>query len=321
MGFAENLIDKVEITVKSGDGGNGIVHFRHEKYINKGGPDGGDGGRGGDIIFKTNNQLSTLVNLRYTHHVVAKNGENGGKNNCTGHDAEDVIIEVPNGTIIYDKNTNDILADLIKDDSYTIKGGKGGLGNTHFKSPTNQTPRYATNGQKGISLELILELSLLADVGLVGFPNAGKSTLLSVLTNAKPKIGDYPFTTITPQLGVLKYKSNKECVIADFPGIIENAHLGKGLGNRFLQHIKRVKLIIFLIDIDDNISNTLNILKQELHKYNSEMSKLPYLVCVSKCDKYVEDKSKFNNNKCIYISSFSKVGINNLIENIFKILS
>ena len=320
MGFAENLIDKVEIFVKSGDGGNGIVHFRHEKYINKGGPDGGDGGKGGDIIFKTNNQLSTLVNLRYTHHIVAKNGENGGKNNCTGHDADDVIIEVPNGTIIYDKNTNSIIADLVKDDSYIITGGKGGLGNTHFKSPTNQTPRYATDGEKGKSLELVLELSLLADVGLVGFPNAGKSTLLSILTNAKPKIGDYPFTTITPQLGVLKYKSNKECVIADFPGIIENAHLGKGLGNRFLQHIKRVKLIIFLIDIDDDINKVLNILRQEIYKYNTEMAKLPYLVCISKCDKVNETKLNKTQNEYIYISSFSKLGINDLINNIFTII-
>ena len=319
MGSSNNFIDRIDVYVKSGDGGNGLVHFRHEKYLPKGGPDGGNGGKGGDIIFKINKKLSTLNNLRYIHHIIAKNGVNGGENDCTGKNAENIIIEVPEGTMIFDKNTREKLKDLINDEQYILKGGRGGLGNTNFKSPTNQTPRYAQDGEKGIEKELTLELSLLADVGFVGLPNAGKSTLLSILTNAKPEIGDYPFTTLSPQLGILKYKDNKECVIADLPGLIEKASLGKGLGLRFLQHIKRVNLIVFLIDINDNIEKTLKILQNELYSYDESLKDKKYIVCISKCDfDENEDNSDILENKdYIYISSFTKYGIDNLKNKIF----
>ena len=320
MSSSNNFIDRIDVYVKSGDGGNGLVHFRHEKYVPKGGPDGGNGGKGGDIIFKINKKLSTLNNLRYTHHIIAKNGDNGGENDRTGKNAENIIIEVPEGTIIYDKNSREKLKDLINDEEYILKGGRGGLGNTNFKSPTNQTPRYAQDGEKGIERELTLELSLLADVGFVGLPNAGKSTLLSILTNAKPEIGDYPFTTLSPQLGILKYKDNKECVIADLPGLIEKASLGKGLGLRFLQHIKRVNLIVFLIDVNDNIEKTLKILQNELYSYDESLKNKKHIICISKCDLDKDDDTNIfqnNNSNYIYISSFTNYGIENLKNKIF----
>ena len=317
-----NFIDRIEVYVKSGDGGSGLVHFRHEKYKPKGGPDGGNGGKGGDIIFKVNNKISTLNNLRYTHHIIAKNGDNGGENDCTGKNAENIIIEVPEGTIIINRDTNEKIKDLVNNEIYIIKGGRGGLGNTNFKSATNQTPRYAQEGEKGIELNLTLELSLLADVGFVGLPNSGKSTLLSILTNAKPEIGNYPFTTLYPQLGILKYKDNRECVIADLPGLIEDASKGKGLGIRFLQHIKRVKIIVFLIDIDDDIEKTLKLLQKELYNYDENIKDKKQIICISKCDIDINDNSNiFEENKnYIYISSFTKYGIQNLKDKIFQFL-
>ena len=315
MGLSKNFIDRVEVYVKSGNGGNGIVHFRHEKFAPKGGPDGGNGGNGGNVIFKANSKLSTLNNLRYVHHIFAKNGENGGKNNSSGKNAENIVIEVPVGTVIYDKKTDKKLNDLIIDKSeYIIKGGKGGLGNTNFKSATNQTPRFAYDGEKGIELELVLELNILADVGIIGLPNAGKSTLLSVLTNARPKIDSYAFTTLSPQLGVLRYANGKECVIADIPGIIEDSSLGKGLGIRFLQHARRVKLIVFLIDISDNTEKTIKILRTEMSNFDKKLVKKPYIICISKSD--LNSNRKFS--KYIYISSFTKEGIKELVNKIFE---
>ena len=319
MGLSESFIDRVELYVKSGDGGAGIVHFRREKYIQKGGPDGGNGGKGGSVIFMANTRLSTLNNLRYVHHIFAKNGESGGKNNSTGKSADDVTVEVPLGTIIYNKKTNEKVCDLLVNGAkYVIEGGIGGLGNTHFKSPINQAPLYAQNGQKGVELELILELNILADIGLVGFPNAGKSTLLSKLTNAKTRIANYPFTTLSPQLGVLKHISGKECIIADIPGIIEDSSLGKGLGIRFLQHIRRVKLIVFLIDINDDTEKSVKILQNEMNNFDSELNKKPYIICVSKCDLAINTERNVN---YIYISSLTGDGINDLIDKIFDQLS
>lgn len=318
MGLSENFIDRVELYVKSGDGGNGIVHFRHEKYVEKGGPDGGNGGNGGNVVFRINNKLSTLNNLRYLHHVTAENGQNGGERNSSGRNGQDFIIEVPEGTIIYDKSTNEKLFDLIDNKEYIIKGGRGGLGNTNFKSPTNQAPRYAQNGQKGIKIDLVLELSVMADVGFVGLPNAGKSTLLSILTNAKPKIGDYPFTTLTPQLGILKYKENIECTIADIPGLIEDSSKGKGLGIRFLQHIRRIKVVVYVVDIESDIDKSLKILQKELNNFDNSILEKRSLICISKIDK-LENIDK--NDKYIYISSFTREGIQHLKDEIFKTLS
>lgn len=315
MGLSENFIDRVELCVRSGDGGDGIVHFRHEKYVQKGGPDGGDGGKGGSVIFISNSRLSTLNNLRYIHHIFAKKGQNGGKNNCTGKNAQDVIVKVPVGTILYNKKTREKLCDLsFNEGEYIIKGGKGGLGNTHFKSPTNQAPLYAQKGQNGIEMELILELNILADVGIVGFPNAGKSTLLTKLTNAKAKIANYAFTTLSPQLGVLKHISGRECTIADIPGIIEDSSSGKGLGIRFLQHIRRVKLIVFLIDINDDTDRSIKILQKEMNNFDPELNKKPYITCISKCDLV---SNTIHNVKYIYISSFTGEGISTLIDRIF----
>ena len=282
-----NFVDYVKIYVASGNGGKGSVHLHREKYITKGGPDGGDGGRGGHIILKGNPNLWTLYHLKFKKHFRAEHGAHGSKSRSTGADGKDVYVDVPLGTVIRDTETNDIIAEITEDKEEFIicKGGKGGRGNWHFKSPTNQTPRYA---QPGLPLEekhITLELKILADVGLVGFPNAGKSTLLSVITSAKPKIADYEFTTLKPNLGIVEYRDYQTFVMADIPGIIEGAAEGRGLGHYFLRHIERNSTLLFMIPADaDDIKNQYDILLDELRRYNPEMLDKDRLIAITKCD-------------------------------------
>ena len=283
----DNFIDYVKIHCRSGNGGAGSVHFRREKYIPKGGPDGGDGGRGGHIILRGNEQLWTLLHLKYRKHIKAKHGMPGMGANKTGASGEDVILEVPLGTVAKDAETGEILFEITEhgEEKILMKGGRGGLGNSHFKSATNQTPRYAQPGEEGEEGWRILELKVLADVGLVGFPNAGKSTLLSAITAAKPKIADYAFTTLTPNLGIVSYRDHKSFVMADIPGIIEGAHAGKGLGLRFLRHIERNSTLLFLVPADaDDIAKEYDILLGELKKYNPELLDKKRVLAISKAD-------------------------------------
>ncbi|MEC8683951.1 MAG: GTPase ObgE, partial [Bacteroidota bacterium] len=266
-----NFVDYVKMHVSSGKGGAGSAHLRREKFVAKGGPDGGDGGRGGHIIARANPNLWTLLHLKFKRHIKAGHGENGGKQTSTGADGEDVYIEVPLGTVIRDTETQEILKEITEEDQEFIiaEGGMGGLGNSHFKTSTNQTPRYAQPGIDGQEVDVTLELKVLADVGLVGFPNAGKSTLLSVITAAKPKIANYEFTTLKPNLGIVQYRDFQTFVIADIPGIIEGAAEGKGLGYRFLRHIERNSTLLFMIPADaPDITEQYQILLHELEKYN-----------------------------------------------------
>lgn len=282
-----NFIDYVKICFRSGKGGAGAVHFHREKFVNKGGPDGGDGGRGGHIILRGNAQLWTLLHLKYRKHIRAENGQPGGGNNKTGASGKDEIIEVPLGTIARDAETGEILLEITEDgeEKILLPGGRGGLGNQHFKSSTRQTPRYAQPGEPGIEKWIVLELKLLADVGLVGFPNAGKSTLLSAVSAAKPEIADYPFTTLTPNLGVVPYRDYQSFVMADIPGIIEGAAEGKGLGIRFLRHIERNSLLLFLVPADSpDIVAEYHTLLKELEKYNPELLDKQRILAVSKSD-------------------------------------
>ena len=282
-----NFVDYVKICCRSGNGGAGSAHFHRDRFTSKGGPDGGDGGRGGHVIVKGNSQLWTLIHLKYQRHVFAEDGENGGSALKTGADGKDRIIEVPLGTIARDAETDDFLFEITEHDETRIlaKGGRGGLGNDHFKSPTNQAPRYAQPGERGEESWKILELKILADVGLVGFPNAGKSTLLSVVSAAKPEIADYPFTTLAPNLGMVQYRGNRSFVVADIPGIIEGAHQGKGLGIRFLRHIERNSMLLFIIPADSkNIQEEYRVLLNELKEYNPELLDKKRLIAVSKCD-------------------------------------
>ncbi|HCQ29170.1 MAG TPA: GTPase ObgE [Flavobacteriales bacterium] len=283
----DNFIDYVKIHCRSGNGGAGSVHFRREKYIPKGGPDGGDGGRGGHIILRGNEQLWTLLHLKYRKHIKAKHGMPGMGAHKTGASGEDVVLEVPLGTVAKDAETGKVLFEITEhgEEKILMKGGRGGLGNAHFKSATNQTPRYAQPGEEGEEGWRILELKVLADVGLVGFPNAGKSTLLSAITAAKPKIADYAFTTLTPNLGIVSYRDHKSFVMADIPGIIEGAHAGKGLGLRFLRHIERNSTLLFLVPADaDDIAREYEILLQELKKYNPELLDKKRVLAISKAD-------------------------------------
>ncbi|MBQ1724227.1 MAG: GTPase ObgE, partial [Muribaculaceae bacterium] len=249
-----NFIDYVKILCRSGKGGAGSAHLHRAKYIPKGGPDGGDGGRGGHVLLKGNRNMWTLIHLRYERHVFATDGQPGSENQSTGKDGKDRIIEVPCGTAVYDAETGEFLCDVTKHDQVVrlLRGGRGGLGNTHFKTATRQTPRFAQPGEKGVERAVILELKLLADVGLVGFPNAGKSTLLSVISAAKPKIANYPFTTLEPNLGIVTYRDQQSFVMADIPGIIEGASEGKGLGLRFLRHIERNAVLLFMVPADSD---------------------------------------------------------------------
>ena len=287
MSERNNFIDYIRIFAHSGHGGAGCRHFLRNKLTAKGGPDGGDGGRGGHVILRGNSQLWTLLHLRYHKNVIAEDGENGSKNNCTGKDGKDIIIEVPLGTIARDEETGKIEAEILKDGQEFIflKGGRGGLGNSNFATATQQVPEYAQPGEDGVEGWKQIELKVLADVGLVGFPNAGKSTLLSSITAAKPKIANYAFTTLTPQLGMVAYRDNRSFCIADLPGIIEGAAEGKGLGHRFLRHIERNAVLLFLIPADSNDhKKEFEILKNELNEFNPELLQKEFIIAISKSD-------------------------------------
>ncbi len=327
-----NFVDYVKMHVASGNGGKGSAHLHREKYIAKGGPDGGDGGRGGHVIIRGNENLWTLLHLKFKRHIRAGHGEHGSSGRSTGADGEDAIIEVPLGTVIRDTETNNILFEITEagEEKIVAEGGKGGRGNWHFKSSTNQTPRYA---QPGIPLEerdITLELKVLADVGLVGFPNAGKSTLLSVLTSAKPKIADYEFTTLKPNLGIVKYRDFQSFVMADIPGIIEGAAEGKGLGYYFLRHIERNSILLFLIPADaKDIVEQYEILVDELRRYNPEMLDKERFVCISKSD-MLDDELKSEMStildkdlecKYMFISSVAQQGLTELKDKLWKMLN
>lgn len=289
---SSNFVDYVKINCKSGNGGSGSAHMRREKFVPKGGPDGGDGGRGGHVILRGNKQLWTLLNLKYRKHVKADHGVNGSKQKSTGADGNDVILDVPLGTIVRDPDTGDQLFEINHDgeEKIVVKGGRGGLGNWHFKTSTLQTPRYAQPGEEGSEGWKILELKLLADIGLVGFPNAGKSTLLSVVSAAKPEIADYAFTTLTPNLGIVSYRDHRSFVMADIPGIIEGAADGKGLGLRFLRHIERNSALLFMVPADaDDIKKEYEILLGELEKFNPELLDKRRILAISKCDMLDEE--------------------------------
>ncbi|MDE7440752.1 MAG: GTPase ObgE [Muribaculaceae bacterium] len=282
-----NFIDYVKILCRSGKGGAGSRHYHRAKYIPKGGPDGGDGGRGGHIILRGNRHMWTLLPLRYTRHVFATDGQSGGENKSTGKDGEDKIIEVPIGTAVFDAENGQFLAEITEDgeEIKLLRGGKGGLGNWHFATSTNRAPRYAQPGQPAIEKAVILELKLLGDVGLVGFPNAGKSTLLSSLSSAKPKIADYPFTTMEPSLGIVQYRGDKSFVMADIPGIIEGASEGKGLGLRFLRHIERNAVLLFMVPADsDDIKKDYEVLLKEVREFNPELADKSRVLAITKSD-------------------------------------
>lgn len=282
-----NFIDYVKILCRSGKGGAGSRHFHRAKYVPKGGPDGGDGGRGGHIILRGNSHMWTLLPLKFNRHIFAGNGQSGGADRSSGKDGADVVVEVPCGTVVYDADTGEFLCEVNYDgeEIKLLRGGRGGLGNWHFKSATNRTPRYAQPGEPAIEKSVVLELKLLADVGLVGFPNAGKSTLLSALSAARPKIADYPFTTMEPQLGIVSYRDNRSFVMADIPGIIEGASEGRGLGLRFLRHIERNAVLLFVVPADaDDIAEQYRILLGELEKFNPQLMDKERILAVSKCD-------------------------------------
>jgi len=316
------FIDQTEINVKAGDGGHGCIAFLREKFRPNGGPCGGDGGKGGNIIFCSSNQLSTLEDLPKNHHFKAKNGQHGQGKNCHGKNGVDYIIKVPIGTIIKNLETDYIIHDFKKDNEKVIiaKGGNGGFGNARFKTRNNVAPKIANDGEKGEELSLNLELKVLADVGLVGFPNAGKSTFISKISNSKPKISDYPFTTLTPNLGIVKYSDYKSFVVADIPGLIKGASKGKGLGNQFLRHIERTKVLAFIIDSNsDNICDDYNILTKELFNHNSELEKIPKILLLSKID---INQGDLNNQKLpntidiVYISSINGKNLEKAIQSI-----
>ena len=327
-----NFVDYVKLHVSSGNGGKGSVHLHREKFITKGGPDGGDGGRGGHVILRGNPNMWTLLPLKFKRHFKAGHGGHGSKGRSTGADGTDVFIDVPLGTVIKDTETQNILFEIIKEGQEIIvsEGGMGGRGNWHFKSSTNQTPRYAQPGVPGQEAEITLELKILADVGLVGFPNAGKSTLLSVITAAKPKIADYEFTTLKPNLGIVQYRDYQTFVIADIPGIIEGAAEGKGIGHRFLRHIERNSTLLFLVPADaSDITNQYEILLDELRRYNPELLVKERLVVVSKSDMLddelqAEMKTELDQKlgaPYIFISSVAQQGLTALKDKLWEMLN
>jgi len=326
------FIDYVKLHVSSGNGGSGSSHLHREKYVAKGGPDGGDGGRGGHVILRGNKNLWTLFEFSFRRHIRAEHGGNGGKQRSSGADGQDEIVDVPLGTVIRDTETQEIIDEVTEDGQEIIiaEGGMGGRGNWHFKSSTNQTPRYSQPGIDGQELDITLELKVLADVGLVGFPNAGKSTLLSVITSAKPKIADYEFTTLKPNLGIVKYRDFKSFVVADIPGIIEGAAEGKGLGYRFLRHIERNSTLLFLIPSDaDDVAKQYEILVDELRRYNPEMLDKDRLVAVSKTDMLDEElkaelKAELDENlpvPYLFISSVAQQGLTELKDKLWEMLN
>lgn len=330
MSQGSNFVDYVKICCRSGKGGAGSAHLHRDKLTSTGGPDGGDGGRGGHIILKGNAQFWTLLHLKYRKHIIAEDGMSGGSGQKSGKTGSDEILEVPLGTIARDAETGEILFEITADGETKIltAGGRGGLGNWHFKTPTLQTPRFAQPGEAGKEEWMVLELKVLADVGLVGFPNAGKSTLLSVLSAAKPEIADYPFTTLVPNLGIVSYRGGKSFVMADIPGIIEGASKGKGLGFRFLRHIERNSVLLFMVPADTSrsIKEEYEILKNELQQYNSELMQKPHLLAITKADMLDEElmsemKKELPNVPCIFISSVAQQGITELKDMLWKAIN
>lgn len=328
-----NFVDYINLEVKSGNGGEGSSHFRREKFIAKGGPDGGDGGDGGDIFIYADENLWTLYHFKHKRHFKAGDGEKGGKARSTGANGENIIIKVPIGTIVKDTKTGQILVEVIKNQEkkLLLSGGKGGQGNWNFKSSTNQAPRYSQKGKKGKRVKVTLELKILADVGLVGFPNSGKSTLLASITKSKPKIADYPFTTLKPNLGIVPYRKFSSFMMADIPGIIEGASEGKGLGHHFLRHIERNSVLLFLIPVDSsNCKKTFQTLLKEMEKYNPELLDKKYLIAFSKSDLldkelydefFSEAKKNFQKTPFCIISSINNSGLMQLKDMIWKILN
>ena len=330
MSERNNFIDYIRIFCRSGHGGAGARHFMRNKLTAKGGPDGGDGGRGGHIILRGNAQLWTLLHMRYFKNVLAEHGEGGSKNNCTGHDGKDIILEVPLGTLAKDEETGNIEAEILYDGQEIIwlKGGRGGLGNSNFATPTNQVPEHAQPGEEGTEGYKFLELKVLADVGLVGFPNAGKSTLLSSITAATPKIANYAFTTLTPQLGMVEYRDSRSFCIADLPGIIEGAAEGKGLGHRFLRHIERNAILLFMIPADSNDhKKEFDILRNELEQYNPEMLQKDFIIAISKSDMLDDElkeaiaKELPKNVPHVFISSVTNTGLSALKDLLWDTLN
>jgi GTP-binding protein len=324
-----NFVDYIKIFCRSGRGGKGSAHLRREKFVPKGGPDGGDGGRGGHIILRGNSQLWTLLHLRYQKHIFAQHAEDGSKANKTGANGDDVVIEVPLGTVARKADTEEFLFEITRDgeEHIMVEGGRGGLGNTHFKSATNQTPRYAQPGEPSIEGWYSLELKILADVGLVGFPNAGKSTLLSVISAARPKIADYPFTTLVPNLGIVGYRDALSFVMADIPGIIEGAHEGKGLGLRFLRHIERNAVLLFMIPVDSrSISGEFAILLNELKEYNPELLDKKRVLAITKSDLADQEliremQLELPDIPCVFISSHKNTNLHKLKSILWKELN
>ena len=328
-----NFVDYVKLQVASGNGGKGSVHLHREKYITKGGPDGGDGGRGGHVLLRANKNLWTLYGFKFQKHFKAGHGGDGSKNRSSGAQGEDIVIEVPLGTVVRHGETEEVIIEITEEQQeyVVLEGGLGGRGNWHFKSSTNQTPRYAQPGRPGQELPLILELKVLADVGLVGFPNAGKSTLLATLTAAKPKIADYEFTTLKPNLGIVSYRDFRSFVMADIPGIIEGAAEGKGLGHYFLRHIERNSVLLFMIPADTaDVKAAFDVLRSELQRYNPELIDKDFVVALTKCDllddelyrEYEEEMAtSFKGIPYFMISSVAQTGLRELKDGLWKILN
>ncbi len=325
-----NFVDYVKIYCRSGKGGRGSMHLRHVKYNPNGGPDGGDGGHGGSIYLRGNHNYWTLLHLKFQRHVFAEHGGNGGRDNCHGKDGQDIYIDVPCGTVVYDAETGKYVCDVMHDgqEVLLLKGGRGGLGNFQFRSATNQCPRYAQPGEPMEEMTIILELKLLADVGLVGLPNAGKSTLLSAVSSARPKIANYPFTTLEPSLGIVDYRDHKSFVMADIPGIIEGASEGKGLGLRFLRHIERNSLLLFMVPGDtDDIKREYELLKNELEKFNPEMLDKHRVLAVTKCDLLDDELMDMlretlpDDLPVVFISSVTGLGIQELKDTLWQELN
>jgi len=326
------FVDEVRVVVKAGRGGDGSCSFRREMFVPRGGPDGGDGGHGGDIVFAASHRLTTLLDLRYQKHYEAEDGRHGGASNCTGRCGQSVVVTLPVGTVIYDEDTGDVLADLVADGDQAViaRGGRGGRGNGNFATPTNRVPTHFEHGQEGEGKHLRLELKLLADVGLVGFPNAGKSTLIAAISSARPKIADYPFTTLVPNLGVVRWGSDRSFVVADIPGLIEGASEGKGLGIQFLRHIERTSVLLHLIDVSEWAAEepvaSFDIMRQELDAYDKTLNKRPFAIVATKIDvsgasgrlSQLQAYCKRRKYKCFPVSSATREGLDELIAFVGK---